>query len=237
MRISIACLATLLSALVGSPAVLAHDLWLERNNAGLTLLYGHRHSGHAGPETIEYRPDTVRRVTCFDAAGAPVGEGAKAVYPARLTGDCAAAYALLSSGHWTKTPYGTRNVPKDQVDVSLKSWVSFEGVKRIDRWGPGLARPVSGDLEVVSLDNPLALSDGDKLRLLVSFRGEPVAGAVVAYDGKPRGETGADGLVNLKVRHGGIQAIEATLRRPLQSAQADEEVHTSTLTFDLGGGR
>lgn len=237
MRISFACIPAFLGVLVASPSVSAHDLWLERDGSAYALLYGHRHSGHAGPETIEYRPETVRQLICLDANGTRVSEGKKAAYPARLPGDCAAAYALLSSGHWTKTPYGTRNVPKDQVDVSLKSWVSFEGVKRIDRWGTGLARPVSGDLEVVPLDNPLALGDGDKLRLLITFQGGPVAGAVVAYDGKPRGETGADGLVNVKVRHGGIQAIEATLRRPLQSAQADEEVHTSTLTFDLGGER
>jgi nickel transport protein len=237
VRIPFACYPALLSVLLASPSLSAHDLWLERDSSGYALLYGHRHSGHAGPETIPYRPETVRQLTCFDAAGTRIGEGPRAADPTRLTGDCAAAYALLSSGHWTKTPYDTRNVPKDQVDVSLKSWVSFEGVKRIDRWGPGLARPLTGDLEVVPLEDPLALGDGDKLRLLITFRGEPVTGAVVAYDGKPRGETGADGLVNVKVRHTGIQAVEATLRRPLQSTQADEEVHTSTLTFDLGGGR
>ncbi len=237
MRVPIACIPAFLGVLVASPGVSAHDLWLERDGSGYALLYGHRHSGHAGPETIEYRPETVRQIACFAGDGTRVSEGEKAAYPARLAGDCAAAYALLSSGHWTKTPYGTRNVPKDRVDVSLKSWVSFEGVKRVDRWGPGLARPLGGDLEVVPLENPLALGDGHKLRLLITFRGEPAAGAIVAYDGKPRGETGADGLVNLKVRHGGMQVIEATLRRPLQSAQADEEIHTSTLTFDLGEGR
>jgi nickel transport protein len=232
MRAAPAFLATLLLA---TAAAQAHDLWLERAGSGYELLYGHRHSGHAGHEIIEYRPDTVKRVACIDATGKVVSQGSAATYPARLAGDCAAAYALLSSGYWTKTPYGTKNVPKDQVDVAVSSWLSFESAKRIDRWGAALAQPLSQDLELVPLDNPLTLGDGDKLRLLVTFRGQAVAGAVVAYEGKPRGDTGPDGLVNIKIRHGGLQTIEATLRRPLDGKKADEEVHTATLSFALGG--
>jgi nickel transport protein len=211
-----------------------HDLWLEREPGGYALLYGHRHAGHPGQDTIEYRPQAVKQMLCFDSGGSPIARGATAAYPARLSGECAAAYALLSSGYWTKTPFGTQNVPKDQVEVAVSSWVSFEGVKRIERWGEGLAQPLTPDLEVVPLADPLGLADGDKLRLLVTFAGRPVAGAVVAYDGQPRGETGPDGLVNVKVRHGGVQTIEATLRRPLDGTRADEEVHTSTLSFTLG---
>ena len=230
MRTITAFLTTLLAVTTAQ----AHDLWLERTGAGYELLYGHRHSGHSGQDTIEYKPDAVKRVVCFDTNGKAIGQGATASYPARLAGDCATAYALLSSGYWTKTPYGTKNVPKDQVEVAVRSWLSFEGVKRIDHWGQTLARPLTQDLELVPLANPLTLGDGEKLRLLVTFRGQPVANAVVAYDGKPRGETGPDGQINVKVRHGGLQAIEATLRHPLDGTKADEEVHTSTLSFSLG---
>ena len=230
MRISTAFLATLLTAATAQ----AHDLWLDHKANGYELLYGHRHSGHSGQDTIEYKPDAVKQVVCFDTNGKAIGQGATESYPARLAGDCATAYALLSSGYWTKTPYGNKNVPKDQVEVAVSSWLSFEGVKRIDHWGQALARPLTQDLELVPLEDPLALGEGDKLRLLVTFRGQPAAKAVVAYDGKPRGETGPDGLVNVKVRHGGPQAIEATLRRALDGTKADEEVHTSTLSFTLG---
>jgi len=233
MRISTALLATLLTATTAQ----AHDLWLDRRGDGYELLYGHRHSGHSGhsgQDTIEYKPGAVKRMVCFDTNGKAVGQAAVASYPARLAGDCAVAYAQISSGYWTKTPYGTKNVTKDQVDVAVSSWLSFEGVKWIDHWGQAVERPLTQDLELVPLEDPLTLGDGDKLRLLVTFRGRPVANAVVAYDGKPRGETGPDGLVNIKVRHGGPQVIEATLRRPLDGTKADEEVHTSTLGFDLG---
>ncbi len=219
-------------ALIGS--VEAHDLWLDPANNGYTLLVGHRHSAHAGRDTVEYSPDAVERMTCFDTAGKATGQGDTRTYPAHVGGDCAAVYARLSSGYWTKTPYGTKNVSKDTVDVAVNAWRSFEGVKLIERWGEALGRPLTRDLEVVPLENPLALEDGDKLRLLVTQGGKPVAGAVVAYEGKPRGETGPDGLVNVKIRHGGLQTIEATLRRPLDGLKADEEVHTATLSFALG---
>ena len=231
MRTRTAFLTTLLAATTAQ----GHDLWLDRIGNGYELLYGHRHSGHSGQDTIEYQPSAVQRLVCFDTGGKAVGQGATARYPARLAGDCAVSYALLSSGYWTKTPYGTKNVPKDEVDAAVSSWLSFEGVKRIDHWGQALARPLTQDLELVPLDDLLALGDGDKLRLQATFRGQPVAGAVVAYDGKPRGQTGPDGWINVKVRHGGLQVVEATLRRPLDGLKADEEVHTSTLSFTLGG--
>jgi nickel transport protein len=227
--------AVFLATLLGAATTQAHDLWIERDGTGYELYYGHRHSDHGGQHRIEYRPDAVQRVACFDATAKVVHQGSAATYPARLAGDCAVAYALLSTGYWTKTPYGTQNVPKDQVKVAISAWLSFESAKRIERWGAALARPLTQDLEVVPLDNPLTLGDGDKLRLLVSFRGQPVAGAVVSYDGKPRGDTGPDGLVNVRIHHGGLQAIEATLRRPLDGKEADEEVHTATLNFALGG--
>jgi hypothetical protein len=84
----------------------------------------------------------VRQVLCYDPAGNPIARGAATDYPVRLAGECAAAYALLSSGYWTKTAFGTKPVPKDQVEVAVSSWLSFEGVKRIDRWGEGLTRQI-----------------------------------------------------------------------------------------------
>jgi len=230
-------LRTILAALILAASAEAHDLWLDQGAGGYMLLYGHRHSAHAGQDRVEYRPEAVRRLSCFGADGQAVGEGTTAAYPARLAGDCAAAYALLATGHWTKTPYGTKNLPKDQVGGAIASWVSFEGVKRIDGWGQGLSRPLTQDLELVPLENPLTLNEGAKIRLRVTLAGQPVAGAVVAYEGEPRGETGPDGLMNIRLRHGGLQRIEATLRRPLHGPKADEEIHTTTLSFALGGHR
>jgi nickel transport protein len=222
----------LVLVLLAGPAW-AHDLWLEKEAAGLVLYYGHKHSGHEGAQTMEYQPELVKEVLCFDDQGARAAFQAQAAYPYRIRGECATAYVLTSSGYWTKTPYGTENVPKTDARMPVKSWLSFESVKRVDRWSAGLAKPLTQGLEITSLNDPLTLHAGEKLRLLITFDGRPVEGAVVAYDDKPRGQSGADGAVNVRVQHAGFQVVQASLSRPDTSGKADEVIYTSNLNFEL----
>jgi nickel transport protein len=216
-----------------SASVTAHELWIERSGETYTLYSGHRHPGHAGHGLEAYQPDTVLRSACFAADGNPRPVAPQRAYPLRISGPCAVSYALLSSGYWTKTPYGTKNLPKDQVQMPLRSWRSYEGVKRVDAWSEALGRPLTEDLELVPLHDPLQLTPGDTLRLLVSYRGQPAAGVAVVYDDEPRGKTGADGAIDIRLRHPGFQIIEATQREPSPSAQADEIARSTTLNFEL----
>lgn len=235
-------IAALLAALPCLPATpaLAHDPWIERAGDTLTLLYGHvlgdLNGNHGGAKQVEYRPDTVKRAACFDTAGGKLPARAGTRYPVTLDSpgaDCAASYFLLSSGYWSKTPYGTKNLPKDQAGAVLDSWLSWEGIKRIDRWGEALARPLSPDLELAPARDPLALHAGDKLPVRAFFQGQPVAGVTVAYFGKPRGVTDADGRVNIRLAQPGLQMIQASLERPLGDAKADKAIHAATLQFEL----
>lgn len=231
-RMAAAFIATLLA--VSRPAR-AHDLWLAPGPPGYTLCYGHLPSGHGGERQIEYDPQTVLRADCFDAASHKREAAITRTYPVTISGACAALFVLTSSGYWTKTPYGTRNVPKDQAEQVVESWRSFESVKRLETWGPPLMVPLTDDLEITPLANPFALRDGDKLAVLVTRERRPVAGAVVAYDGKPRGTTDRSGTINIRIQHGDVQRVTATLRVPLDSPQADAEIHTTSLSFELGG--
>jgi nickel transport protein len=88
-------------------------------------------------------------------------------------------------------------------------------------------------LEITAVNDPLSLHEGDKLRLLITFEGRPLEGAVVAYDGKPRGQSGPDGAVNVRIQHAGFQVVQASLSRPDASGKADEVVHTTNLNFEL----
>lgn len=211
----------------------AHDLWIERSGPIHTLVYGHAHSGHAGAGQLAYRPDTVKRGACFDLAGAEIPAPLASGYPATLEADCAASYFLASSGYWSKTPYGTKNLPKGEAGGVLDSWLSLEGVKRIDRWSAALGRPLSQDLELVPLANPLALKRGDKLPVRVYFQGKPLPGVTVAYFGKPRGVSDGAGEVNVRLREPGFQFIQASLERPLNDARADKAIHATALHFEL----
>lgn len=232
----VGCLFSFLCAvLLGSfsSPLLAHDLWIDRDGPLHTLAYGHERSGHEGAKRLEYKPENMKLAACYGSAGQEQKFELGTRYPITLKGDCAASWFLVSSGYWSKTPYGTKNLPKGEAGAVIDSWLSFESVKRIDRWGDGLARPLTRELELVPTNNPLTLKPGDKLRLRVYLEGKPVANATVAYFGKPRGVTGGDGAMNIRLGESGFQLIEASLERPLTDGRADKLIHSASLQFDI----
>lgn len=230
MRPSIAP-ALLLFAL--SPLAQAHDLWFEQDGAAYILLQGHRHSAHAGAETIAYDPAHVREALCLGDDGKlrPLAIGKTA--PVKLAASCHAVWANFVSGYWTKTAWETRNQPKTGISGVLKSWYSEESVKRIDRWQPSLTRPLGNGLEISPQSDPLALKPGDKLTVLVSEGGKPLAGIPVAYAGDTRGATGEDGRIAIRLRQGGVQLIAASLETPLADGKADTSMRSAALQFEI----
>jgi nickel transport protein len=211
----------------------AHDLWLEKEAAGLTLLQGHRHSAHGGADTLPYEPGFVREALCLEDSGRSKSLAAGRTAPWKVATDCAALLVSVSSGYWSKTPWETRNLPKDQVSGALKSWLSEESVKRIARWSPGTDRPLGKGLEITPATDPLALKPGDKLVVLVTDDGKPKAGLPVAYGGDTRGATGEDGRIAIRIRQGGVQLISTSLETPLTDGKADQRIRSAALQFDL----
>jgi nickel transport protein len=224
--------ALLLGTLCALPA-LAHDLWLEREGKALVLQQGHKHSSHAGNESIPYEPGFVKAALCLGTDG-----GTKPLPPAKASpwkggADCAALLVSVSSGYWSKTPWETKNLPKTEVQGTLRSWLSEESVKRIDRWTAAAAQTLGDGLEIVPLANPLALKPEDKLTVRVTDNRKPVAGVPVAYGGDTRGATGGDGTIAIRIRHGGVNLISASIETPLADGKADLRIRSTTLQFDL----
>lgn len=224
MRKSIGILVFLLSYAVSA---LAHDLWVERQGNSRVLQYGHWGTGE-----LPYHPEQVLDATCFSSAGAKIHAEMGYTYPVTLRGDCTVTWFLTSSGYWSKTPYGTKNLPKGQAGVVIDSWLSMESVKRLDGWATGLAKPLTTALEIVPLADPLKLSAGDKLRLIVFLEGRPAAGVTVAYFGQPRGITDEHGRINVRLQNAGFQLIQASLQRPLNDGMADKLIQSATLQFE-----
>jgi nickel transport protein len=224
--------SALVTFLVGLPAC-AHDLWIERNGDLHALAYGHERSGHEGEKKLEYKPDSVKQALCLNGDGQEIKAGKTLTYPVTLKGNCSASWFLTSSGYWSKTPYGTRNLPKTEAGAVIDSWLSIEGVKRIDQWDDGLSRPLTQELELVPRGNPLLLKTGDKLHLRAFYQGRPVAGVTVAYFGKPRGITDKEGNVNIRLQSAGFQLIQASIELPLNDGKADKAVHAASLQFEL----
>lgn len=223
---------TLILALLPSLAC-SHDLWIERTGPLHSLSYGHERSEHEGVKRLEYKPESVKQAVCFNTDGQQHRIDPSRAYPVTFKGDCAASWFLLSSGYWSKTPYGTKNLPKNEAGAVIDSWLSVESIKRIDRWSEAAANPLTQELELVALDNPTALKTGAKLHLRAYFQGKPAANVTVAYFGKPRGVTGADGAINIRLNETGFQLIQASLELPLSNGNADKAIHSSALQFEI----
>ena len=166
-------LAMLLLVLVSATAS-AHDLWIERAPGGLAVCYGHGRSGHGGAALIGLEPTSVLRVDCFESDGRSVEAAVSYDGRVLIQGACAAAFALVSTGYWTKTPEGTKNLSNQDATRPMRSWRSIETVKRIDEWSDVFSSPLTRDFEITTLENPLALRPGEKARLLVTLAGAPV---------------------------------------------------------------
>jgi nickel transport protein len=220
---------------------LAHGVFWDEAPHGLVLMVGHPHGRGHGDQPPQPLPvsrlQLLLRADAEPAGGGLTWSEAAADTPIVAPLDAAAVLAVLDWGWWTKTAAGTRNEPPAGVAGALQAWTSRETVKHLSRWAEGANRPAGRDLELTPLSDPLVLKRGDKLEVLVTLDGAPVAGAVVAYDGNARGATGDDGRLRLKLREKGLQVIRATLRRPADDPPWAEDVRTATLTFKLGGGR
>ena len=95
-------------------------------------------------------------------------------------------------------------------------------------------KPLSNGLEILLEKNPFGLENGQKLRLLVMLNSTPLEGVTVAYDGKPRGVTGKDGRINIRIRHGGPQIITGSIEEPPPDREkADKLTRSTTLFFEL----
>ncbi len=224
---------TLLATAFLSLPCLGHDLWIEGQVQSRVLQYGHAVGSHQGEASLTYPPERVTESLCLDREGKTVAASTSQTYPVTLNADCSLTWFQTSSGYWSKTPYGTRNVPKDQAGQTFDSWLSMEGIKRLDLWHPEFSRPVGRHLELTPLENPFRKGKGDKLALRAWHQGRPAAGVTVAYFGKPRGTTDPDGNINVRLQQQGMQLIQASLTLPLQDPRADKVIHASSLQFQM----
>jgi nickel transport protein len=211
----------------------AHDLWLEKEDGGYTLFQGHRHSAHAGAEIVPYQAAAVKSAVCLDQDGQSKRLIPGKSYPVKFSAECTAILVSFSTGYWTKTTWETRNAPKTGLTGVLKSWLSEESVKRVERASPTTDQPIGSGLEITPVGNPFKVAVGGKLVVQITDNKKPMAGVPVAYQGDARGLTGPDGKIAIRLRQAGVQLISASLDVPLDDGKADSAIRTSTLQFEL----
>lgn len=224
----------LVSALFLSGAVQAHDYWFEAQGDELQLIRGHRDfSAHAGTKVVPYQPSIVKAAICRQGGKDSMLPKLAGPYPVKVRNNCDQLLVEVDSGIWSQTMTGTKNESPKKLFGVIKSWHSLETIKRIKSWTVSDKKPLGKGLELVPTTDPFVLKTGGKLRLQALLNGQPAKGVAVAYDGRPRGVTGADGMINIKVRHMGQQMLTASLEKPLKNGVADKQVQSTALMFKL----
>lgn len=213
----------------------AHDYWFEREAQDYVLYRGHHFGDHEGEFLVPYAPTSIQHTTCVSSDGFPRKVPPPTQYPLRISGPCARLTVEMDSGYWSETGTGTINQSKEQVPNALHTWRALESTTLLNSWNQ-LEHPQSlpQGLEIFLEKDPFLVEEGEKLRLVVLQAGKPCQGVTVAYDGNPRGVTGQDGRINIRVRHGGLQVITGSLKEPdLDTRKADTLLRSTTILFEL----
>jgi uncharacterized GH25 family protein len=209
----------------------AHDFWLERQAGAFVLRYGHH-----GGEVLALDAAKIRTLTCRTGAQAPRNVLASAtVAPKQLTfaGNCALVSAFHDGGYWSLTPDGEKNLPRNQVPDTVKSWRSQQFAKWVDVDSPLAGQPLGDAFEIVPVSDLAKVKSGDKATFRVLLAGKPLSGATLAIDHKPLGETDDRGEVRVKVRATAVESVSASFRRGLKTPEADSEVFEASLTWEV----
>jgi uncharacterized GH25 family protein len=209
----------------------AHDFWLEREGAGLTLRYGHR-----GGALLAIEQAKVKTLRCLEQGATRdlVAGASFAAKEVKVAARCDAASAFFDGGYWTLTPDGEVNRPRSQVAQPVKAWASRQFAKWVDARSPAAASAVLGDeLELMAASDLTKAHQGDKVTLRVLSAGKPVPNALVAIDHKPLGESDSAGEVRVKLRTSGVETVSATLRQKVATPEADAVVLEASLSFEV----
>lgn len=150
--------------------------------------------------------------------------------------------ATYDGGCWIKTPQGYRNVSRRLAPSARESFWAAKFSKTL--LGPGAYTVSTGhELELIPLNDPYQLSDGQSLRIRVDFRRAPLANAevgvrdasiAVSEANIPRFKTDANGVASVPVLSGRANIIMIEHKVPgAQPEVAAMDHFSATLVFSL----
>jgi len=197
----------------------SHDMWIDKT-PHYTFYYGHLIPKQGESKTLKHNPNYLSKAICLTKN--PIRSDLKT---------CDIYTVIYHSGYWTKTPFGTKNLPKTEVKYPLKSWESRDTITYIERYVP--THPLKNELTLLPIAPFHHLKKGDKITLEVRYQGHPIPNVPVAYFGHTRGLSDEQGHINIRLRTEGLQQLTATYTAPLKSPKADHRVLNATLNFRI----
>ncbi|MCD6258118.1 MAG: hypothetical protein J7J31_00790 [Helicobacteraceae bacterium] len=206
----------ILSLILLNLTLFAHNIWIDDTK---NVIYGHITKSHDGPNSKNklLDKDELQSVVCQK-------EDAQSL-------ECDLLFVTLKPKYYTKTPYGVKNTPKNETVTAMRSHLSHESVKRVYNQ-KGLAAYKHG-FEITLTNKLNSIQVGDKLRVVVLEEGKPKEGVVVSYDDRSIGISDEEGHVNIKVRHTGLQNLQASYAQKGDGVTCDEIIYSTTLNFEV----
>ena len=226
---------TLALVIVLQNSVLAHDYWFEEEGQEYVLYRGHHFGDHEGEFLVPYDPKIIQHITCVSLEGVPRSVPPPTQYPARIPSPCARLTVEIDSGYWSVNGIQTFNRSKEELPDALRSWRAIESMTLLNTWNNFEHLPsLPQGFEIFFEKDPFKTEEGEKFRLIILQGGKPRQGVTVAYDGNPRGVSGPDGRINIRVRHSGLQVITGSLKEPAPDPRkADILLRSTTLLLEL----
>ena len=158
--------------------VSAHDMWVQESAENFfNIVLGH--VGQCDP----YEPERLKEIVGYTENGWPVRlDIDREKQGCRFIPDEAfcAIGALLDNRYWLKTTDGWRNQREHEDYKILEEGRSYKFTKHVARWCDLLAKPLGQRFEIIPLQDPTRLKQGDRLPVRIFFEGKPAIGARVA---------------------------------------------------------
>lgn len=252
MKSKCIALAVLMAAIILTAGLAnAHDMWLTLDDpqAGKPLHvvtgYGHAFPADEGTDKEKLVPAYI-----LGPKGTVRTKPGAALDFYSVSPLAAGSYLVVSGrkAQWyTKTPEGTKNMPKNKAPEALRCIRSAKYAKAVlnlDGAKGNVSQTVGQTMEIVPLANPAALKLGQELPVQVLFEGKPLAKSDVyaTFAGFSThknsfaffGKTDNDGKAYVKLWHPGLWIVVAKHRFPFANqAECDEDMHAASLTFVL----
>lgn len=203
-------------------SLVCHDLWLDAKDSNLILRYGHLFSRET--QELTYQSNQIQKVQCFDKK-----VKYKWNYPLRLSKSCPIHWIEFTTGFWTKTHTGLKNDHPKKFTDPIDAWESWELLKYLQQWTSSYQKPFTDNLEIVPLENPLLLKEGDKIQLQVFYNYKPLSNVSVSYRDDVRGNTDSNGKIRIRLQEKGLQLIKVsyTIKGEIR------KIYTSILSFKI----
>ncbi|MCC5867400.1 MAG: DUF4198 domain-containing protein [Gammaproteobacteria bacterium] len=235
-------------ALLAPTPTLAHFSWLAATLVDERLAFVPQF-GHHLPAQRALSVERIDSAMAFDPAGQAT-RTERTDQSLSIAVGAPGTYVLSARLHprfWSRTTEGGRNASRRDYPDAFSCRASIDAVTTLVNTGTAkssVAQAAGHDFELIAQQDPSRLSAGDRLEVLILFRGQPWQGSLQGTWAGYAPEHDDDYPVNVETDHRGIAQIELSRRggwllwastRELYAdpETCDEQAWNATLTFEV----